>query len=278
MGWKLVNTDLGNTSEIRVRNATPIASIYNGSDRSLAPIVEINTNRANRYESYELPSPVFTGYLHYLKINQNLDSLAWVNHREVEGGTPINVFPNRYWTINNQIYNYELTKALNGVSLNLVLQTYAGVTTNEIVSLRVDNFTVERIEVQGIVFTQGNQAGQFEQSGSTISIYTSNQYRINTGETIYLIGMGTYDFTYLDLAIASFIIPEASNVQEASWLGLNFTPSVNIYSPQLYEFFWSESRKLLTLFIPESSLPPAIATSYDYLSFMSNLTYDRPSN
>lgn len=277
MAWRLVNTDLKTTSTTSVRSASPVVVIFNGDDRSLAPIIEINTNKANNYNVFELPTPLFTGYLQSLSLGLNLDSLDWQNHAQVELGEPLRVIPNRYWTIDNTIYSYELVKVLN-TTINLIIQTFAGVTTDEVLNLQVDDFITDRIEVSGIVFTQGNQVGQFEQSGSTISIYTSTQYRIEAGDSIYLIGTGTYDLIYQDIAIASFVIPEASDVQDVSWLGINFNPSVDIYHPQLYEFFWSEDRKLLTLFLPEVSLPPAIASSEDYLSFISELTYDRPSS
>jgi hypothetical protein len=277
MGWRLVNNDLGNSVTTRVRTTSPVVVIYNGNDRTLAPITEINTSKANGFDVFELPDPVFTGYLQYVNLGLNVQSITWQNHNQVENGEPLRVVPNRYWNLNGEIYSYELNKSLTSVSINLVLQIYAGATVNETVSLRVENFVIDLIEVSGFVFTQGTQAGQFEQSGSTITIHTSNQYRINAGDSIYLIGTGTYDFTYQNIAIASFIVPSASNIREASWLGINFVPSGNIYRPQLFDFFWSEERKLLTLFIPEASLPPVIIPEQNYLSFLSSIQYDRPS-
>ena len=220
---------------------------------AIARINRVNNLLGDEITATEIPQPEWINYYSVIDVGYKIANASISGLKKVDD--PRNLNQDTFWINGSKlhlIYNVAPTSAL--IILHQIIST-----TNLREVAIAPNFTVFEICSTGLTFKPGSEPGQFTQKGNILSISTSPQYNLVTGQEVSLVGN-------LELAVTpsikavNFVVEGIDQLDAIDWLGCSFLPAANIYEPQVAEFLF---RNNATIFTEKLNLPAAKTQKID---------------
>lgn len=250
------NADLPTADEtLTATNGGSAFRLYNGSSRTLAPIVRYSTFTGNFEPVVEpIEIPDFSGYyyriglgllLHEVQtIYTNSKSFAILN-------TPLLALPDHAWGATDGINIYAFRESLSegdAIGIQLVATTTTPEPTNNTYTIDISewgDFAATSVQADGLTFTpaidEGNpQVGEFVQGIDDVVVYGSDVMRLRPTAEMRIVGTLQEVVPTATAAVFTFDLSQTAIefVDGIDYLGITFTPASDPSTPGLREFFW----------------------------------------
>lgn len=265
--FRLTGSDLPTEKTTSIK-PVPIMRLWQGAKRGLAPIALINRVQLNNETiSGNLPTPFAIVNYQSFDLGVTIDSVTIPNFIDVSNNPQLRKTLNCFW--------------INGTKLHLIHNSFPSV-IDLVVSINLvstegltipENFTVDKIQANGLTFHPGTGLGQFQQTANQITITTSPQYRLLVGDALEITGKLNL-ISGTSILVVAFSIPDIDDLAAIDWLGTSFIACDDVYNPAVNEFFWSNN--IAYLFTDKKNLPQAYSHEVEAGSALSGQsTFDQ---
>jgi hypothetical protein len=248
--FRLTSQNLSN----KVNNKlAPVFIIWKGDYRQTAPILQVNCyaswwmNPGWELENIALEVPFAIGKLYKLHSIPKAKQISlWETKTDA-----VSSMPDTFWQYKEDIYLYQRDLEIPAF---FIAEIEVATPANYTIEL-IEGFVANTITSEGLIFTIGNEAGNFNQVDNILTVYTNEQISLEVNQKLLI--TGEFEFGQIEYLsdVVSFHLPEIEYLDRIEWAGHNFSPSKIAGSPKLWEFTWNKSNHIANLFLAHNSLP-----------------------